>query len=437
MLKDEYALFYTIIAIWGLLELLNVKILLSQFLVLPKNEGRKSGCIIRFLIFFVILAAYGYATWNYSTVWRNILTLFVFLKSAIVMSGFYKLKFRHVAFIAFVVELASLTGTNVALILFRLGFNWSVNFIGAYLTEIIGELILLLLIMILQILRKRSIIKLWIAELDAFDFIIFVVLLYSLGIWESYLCVENGVPATFNHFFVIIVVCTVITIIRTIIITRNKSSLEKIKSLLEEQMQQLTEYYNQLIEKDNESKKFRHDIKNLLLALHSMIEDNQTEKALRYIEDLQEVCNQSKVKYDSGNFIADAIISTKQTKAQQFNTQIEFNGFIPSERVKDTDMVIVLSNVLDNAIEACAKLDGQKVINITSVLRKNAWILKIENPSEEISINSNHIETTKEDKEIHGFGLANVERAAKRYDGQMELSYNHGVFKTVISFFWD
>ncbi len=202
-------------------------------------------------------------------------------------------------------------------------------------------------------------------------------------------------------------------------------------------MQQLTEYYNQLIEKENESKKFRHDIKNLLLALHSMIEDNQREKALYYIEDLQEVCNQSKVNYNSGNFIADAILSTKQTKAKQYNTQIEFEGFIPSDRVKDTDMVIMLSNVLDNAIEACAKLEGPKVIKVISILRKNAWILKTENPSEEISIRSNFIETTKEEKEIHGFGLGNIERAAKRYGGQMKLSYEKGVFKSVISFMWD
>ncbi|MCR5194727.1 MAG: GHKL domain-containing protein [Pseudobutyrivibrio sp.] len=437
MLKNDYALFYTIIAIWGLLELLNVKILLSQFLVLPKKEFKKSDCIIRFLIFFGILAIYGYATWNYNVVWRNILTLFIFLKSSIVMSGFYKLKLRHVAFIAFFVELVSFTGTNTALILLRLGFNWSINWIGAYLSEIAGELILLTLIMILQILRKRSIIKLWIAELEAFDFIVFILLLYALAPWETYICIEETMSSTYKNYVNIIVICVVITIIRTIIITRSKSSLENIKGLLEEQMQQLTEYYNQLIEKENESKKFRHDIKNLLLALHSMIENDQREKALSYIEDLQEVCNQSKVKYDSGNFIADAILSTKQTKAQHYNTKIEFEGFIPAERVKDTDMVIVLSNVLDNAIEACAKLDGQKVINISSILRKNAWILKTENPSEEISIKANYIETTKEEKEIHGFGLANIERAAKRYDGQMQLSYEEGVFKSIISFMLD
>ncbi len=434
---NDYALFYTIIAIWGLLELLNVKILLSQFLVLPKKEHKKSDSIIRFLLFFLILAAYGYSTWNYNAILRNIFTMLIFFKSSIVMAGFYKLKVRHIAFIAFFVELVSFTGSNAGLLFVKLGINWSTDIIGSHLIEIAGEIILLSLIMILQILRKRSIIKLWIAELEAFDFIVFVILLYSLALWEAYICLIKVASPIYNHFFIVIVICTVITIIRTIIITRSKSSLENIKGLLEEQMQQLTEYYNQLIEKENESKKFRHDIKNLLLALHSMIEDNQREKALSYIEDLQEVCNQSKVKYDSGNFIADAILSTKQTKAQQYETKIEFDGFIPAERVKDTDMVIVLSNVLDNAIEACAKLEGQKVIKISSILRKNAWVLKTENPSEAITIDSNYIETTKEEKEIHGFGLANIERAAKRYDGQMQLSYEKGVFKSVISFMLD
>ncbi|WP_176753714.1 sensor histidine kinase [Pseudobutyrivibrio sp. AR14] len=422
------------ILIWAALELLNIGILFKHVLILKRKKNNIVSVIIEILLIIAILSTYAYCSWNNYKTMELIITPLIFVKSAILMRSFFYLKWRHVAFIAFFVELASFTGLNFRLITPFIGWNDT----NGYVYEVIGELILLALLVFVIFLRKKSIIQFWIAELPVVDFLIFTVLLFFLSIWEAVAYLTEKRPFSLYVFFAVIVVCTLATIIRTIIITRKNNSLTYINSLLEEHMQQATDYYNQLIEQENQTKKFRHDIKNILIALHSMVKENQNDKALLYIEDLNEVCEQLKPRYNTGNFIADAILSAKDTRAAMQNINISFDGYIPSEKVKDVDMVIVLSNMLDNAIEACEKITGKKDIEIRSILQKKMWVLYIKNPSEEVNIiNKNHIVTTKQEKMLHGFGLNNIERVAQKYNGNMQLAYKEGYFSSKITFIFD
>ncbi len=430
----EMVKFTLTILIWAALELLNIGILFKHVLILKRKKNNIVSVIIEILLIIAILSTYAYCSWNNYKTMELIITPLIFVKSAILMRSFFYLKWRHVAFIAFFVELASFTGLNFRLITPFIGWNDT----NGYVYEVIGELILLALLVFVIFLRKKSIIQFWIAELPVVDFLIFTVLLFFLSIWEAVAYLTEKRPFSLYVFFAVIVVCTLATIIRTIIITRKNNSLTYINSLLEEHMQQATDYYNQLIEQENQTKKFRHDIKNILIALHSMVKENQNDKALLYIEDLNEVCEQLKPRYNTGNFIADAILSAKDTRAAMQNINISFDGYIPSEKVKDVDMVIVLSNMLDNAIEACEKITGKKDIEIKSILQKKMWVLYIKNPSEEVNIiNKNHIVTTKQEKMLHGFGLNNIERVAQKYNGNMQLAYKEGYFSSKITFIFD
>ena len=430
----EMVKFTLTILIWAALELLNIGILFKHVLILKRKKNNIVSVIIEILLIIAILSTYAYCSWNNYKTMELIITPLIFVKSAILMRSFFYLKWRHVAFIAFFVELASFTGLNFRLITPFIGWNDT----NGYVYEVIGELILLALLVFVIFLRKKSIIQFWIAELPVVDFLIFTVLLFFLSIWEAVAYLTEKRPFSLYVFFAVIVVCTLATIIRTIIITRKNNSLTYINSLLEEHMQQATDYYNQLIEQENQTKKFRHDIKNILIALHSMVKENQNDKALLYIEDLNEVCEQLKPRYNTGNFIADAILSAKDTRAAMQNINISFDGYIPSEKVKDVDMVIVLSNMLDNAIEACEKITGKKDIEIKSILQKKMWVLYIKNPSEEVNIiNKNHIVTTKQEKMLHGFGLNNIERVAQKYNGNMQLAYEEGYFSSKITFIFD
>ena len=272
----EIVKFALIMFVWAVFELLNISILFKHVLILKRKKANILSVIIAMILIIGFLSAYAYCSWNNYRTLEMIITPLIFVKSAILMRNFFYLRWRHVAFIAFFVELASFTGLNFRLITPFIGWNDA----NGYVYEVIGELILLVIIVFVIFLRKKSIIQFWIAELPVVDFLIFTVLLFFLAIWEAVAYLTEERPLSLYVFFAVIVVCTLATIIRTIIITRKNNSLTYINSLLEEHMQQATDYYNQLIEQENQTKKFRHDIKNILIALHSMVKENQNDKAL-------------------------------------------------------------------------------------------------------------------------------------------------------------
>ena len=135
--------------------------------------------------------------------------------------------------------------------------------------------------------------------------------------------------------------------------------------------------------------------------------------------------------FDTGNGIADALLTDKSEKASAINAEIAFHGAIPQDALSPTDLCVILGNTLDNAIEACQKLDlkTDKTIAIDCNCRSGFLFLSISNPvSEKVIIHDNYISTTKENKTLHGFGLYSLQSVVKRYGGEVKLSSTDDCF---------
>lgn len=80
----------------------------------------------------------------------------------------------------------------------------------------------------------------------------------------------------------------------------------------------------------------------------------------------------------------------------------------------------MLSNALDNAIEACSKfrVNETAVITVKCAITQNVQVIKVSNPN---SDNKNSTETSKPDKENHGFGLFNIRRTVEKLGGEMRI----------------
>ena len=124
-------------------------------------------------------------------------------------------------------------------------------------------------------------------------------------------------------------------------------------------------------------------------------------------------------KFSSGNQIADSILSEKSESAANIGTQIQFSGFI-SDEIPAVDLCTMLSNALDNAIEACEKLSltDSAVITVKCAVVQNVQVIKLSNPNPD---NKNSTETSKLDKDNHGFGLYNIRRTVEKLGGEMRI----------------
>ena len=98
--------------------------------------------------------------------------------------------------------------------------------------------------------------------------------------------------------------------------------------------------------------------------------------------------------------------------------------------IQPADWCAIFGNALDNAIEACEKVEESKrYIHVVAYCVGSLLKIKIENAMQgTIEVNGSGFETTKKRKEYHGFGLKNIEKTVQRYDGIMELTTEKGIF---------
>lgn len=292
------------------------------------------------------------------------------------------------------------------------------------------ETILLILLLVLAFLKREKIIRIHFTELKPAEYIFMFITCIA------YAVLEVGVFRRSDSSYATKCLCIVgfgffiSLVVHVITVRKENSTMNATIGNLKEPMKQITESYIEMNEKNQELRKFRHDTKNLLLALGSLIKEGKYDQASEYISGMQETIDNGRAKmFETGNFIADTLLESKAKTASLSDIAISVEGNIPTGKIEDVDLVILISNLLDNAIEAASKVYSEKEITIKSILKENIWILTVKNPCDrDVFIKDNKIETTKDDKESHGFGLSNIESITHKYDGKLELSCKNRVF---------
>ena len=99
--------------------------------------------------------------------------------------------------------------------------------------------------------------------------------------------------------------------------------------------------------------------------------------------------------------------------------------------IKILDLALLLGNALDNAIEATSKIDGEieKKIYLTVKLHQNILHIVVKNPVAcPVLIKNNSIETNKENSEMHGLGIPNMQTLVRKYGGTMDIRCTNQFF---------
>ncbi|WP_242940795.1 sensor histidine kinase [Ruminococcus albus] len=196
--------------------------------------------------------------------------------------------------------------------------------------------------------------------------------------------------------------------------------------MLSKQVENEIKYYEKINTIYGEFRSFRHDFKNHIICLRSLIDAKENDKAVEYIDDIESLSSVEKKQYNTGNIIIDALMNDKNDKAATVNTKLMFSGMVPTTGISNVDLCIIMANAIDNAIEACGKDTSEKPkeINVKADFKQGYFFFNITNPIfETVEIKSNKtIATSKSDKDHHGFGVANILHVVQKYDGEADLS---------------
>lgn len=188
------------------------------------------------------------------------------------------------------------------------------------------------------------------------------------------------------------------------------------------QLEMQTEHYRELAEKNRDIRRFRHDIKNNLLALNILLAEEKFDEAKKYIDNLNESVKETENRFSTGSYLADAILSHKSDDLKNDGIGIEFTGTFPADRISNNDLCTILTNSIDNAARACKELAPCK-IKINSDESEKGCTITVYNPvSKKVEIKNNSIKTSKKDSQNHGFGIENIKRVAEKNKGFVHLN---------------
>lgn len=190
---------------------------------------------------------------------------------------------------------------------------------------------------------------------------------------------------------------------------------------------------DELTHANTENKKLRHDLKHHFTVLQSKIKEDP-EYALEYVKQLSD--HVEIVTYaNTNNEILNYILNTKAAIAHQMDIPFEYKISDALLFINDFDLISILGNALDNAIEAL-QFVKEAWIHMEIASYEDTVIIKIENPcdSARIKWNDDVLSTSKKDKDKHGYGLKNIKEQCEKYQGSMEINIENAIFQLILSF---
>ena len=198
------------------------------------------------------------------------------------------------------------------------------------------------------------------------------------------------------------------------------------KELAEIQNEQQRQYFLQLLEKEEETRKFRHDVINDLVEMQSFCENQNYEQMKAYLEStLGSIQGISKSSYDVGNDIVNTVLNYYLSPLKG-KYRIEVTGYMAEKlSMEQRDLCILFSNLIKNAAEAVSKMETGK-IGVSMEDGRDYLRVQVENTCDgKVDFDKNGIpKTSKRDKRNHGIGIHSIRQIVKKYEGtyQAEVS---------------
>lgn len=278
-------------------------------------------------------------------------------------------------------------------------------------------------------LRKIEV-KYWVAFILILFFDASVLLLlgdFILNVFKA----ERQYLTVFSYWCVVIGILLQIVLLINTLVTRNvhKDNENLAKQFLENQK----EHYLYLEKRELETKKFRHDVKNHLLVLESLINNQNYDEVENYLNTLSERVGSFNNRISVNNGIADAILNKFDVTAQENGITLNVKGHFPLDcYITAYDICTVLSNLLSNAIEAETVSKGKEVKVEIKYISDKVFIVVENDYQHKLERVEDTFKSTKVDAIGHGYGLSNVTECVEKNGGHVSISTENNRFKVMI-----
>lgn len=254
----------------------------------------------------------------------------------------------------------------------------------------------------------------------------------SLLISLSILLIAMGSELTSYLYVMITVMLCLLDIIVYVFLQRLNAAnrQENAQKMLALQMAQQQTEIERMNQQHRELSILRHDFKNQIACIRSLLEQGDSQKALAYIDTLTErKFGNIALHVQSSSSVVNAVLNVKLGDAHIHGIETSCRIAVPVPEYLEYDVSVLLSNLLDNAVEACRAQTTPSEIIVSFTEKGGYYMLLVKNTITESVLSKNrNLVTSKAERHLHGWGLKSVADIARIHNGSVDFYETDGMF---------
>lgn len=413
-------------------------VLITGFFSVYFSSKAKFGKVPCIVITFALIFTANTLLTFFSAEW--ILTILIVVSLFfVILSVFYKGSVMEKLLVSFVVNsLIALINVSTFTIMSKVfGTEYSQlvehNSTMRFMTVMITKVIFLIALSIVSFWKRKKLLLLNKAEYTMLS----TTLLVS-GI--LIIIVRNIIYKSESNYsaFLVIIFCMLMLIVGQyymMLYISKKNMAEQKLSVMKKQMEMQEENIRLLEKSQNATSELRHDMNNYILCALEMAEKSEYAELTEYLKNLSKArVNSVKYYIHADRKVISAVINTKFAVAEENGVKTKCAILDEMKNIMDVDVAILLANLLDNSIEACAKNKGDSEITLKIWSDAGYYCIEIVNTVENDILKYNpELVTSKADKNLHGIGLQTVRDIVAKYDGMISFVQKGNNFHVCIS----
>ena len=309
-------------------------------------------------------------------------------------------------------------------------------------TDLIGVLVIiasriilfLLLITVkrISVIKKKNVIDM--SNKEWLQFLIFPIFTLITVIVMTNSMITSYHEDIVNVYYVIAIVLIVLNMVVFHLINEILENSQRIREadVLKQQSIGQLELYNSLRKNYDIQRKRTHEYKNQIMCIDSLLKKKNYNKLEEYINSIFDKLDGQLDMVDTNNEVVNAVINAKYYEALQNDVLfiLKIND-LSHIKVSDEDIVTILSNLLDNAIEAAGQCDiDKRTVGIKLLYEDDVLSIAVSNSYKTVPeiMEDGYMRTIKDDKEQHGLGIRNVVATLEKYNAEYIIDYKNGEF---------
>lgn len=182
---------------------------------------------------------------------------------------------------------------------------------------------------------------------------------------------------------------------------------------------------------------WRHDYHDHIQTMKAYLAMGKLEELSDFLGELDKDLTTVDTVIKTGNVMIDAILNSKISLAKSRKIRVDAKALVPKElnmSFSEIDLSLIIGNLMDNAMEACAGIDNpeERFIRIYIDILKGQLYLYIMNSASGTRKKIGRVYESTKDGKYHGFGLMRIDKVVERYEGYLDRQDEEGVFVTEI-----